>query len=334
MKAILVGLGGRAASWIEACRRKKIEISSYVEPVAAQQEKMAARYQLPKDRIFTTLADAVRKSDAQFVMDITPPAAHESIVLESLKNGLHVLEEKPISDSLAAAKRMVAAAKSAGKVYMITQNYRFGAQPRTARRLLKDGVVGAPEQVMVSFFMPWADAPGSHYVTQPYMLIKDMGVHHFDLLRYVLAQNAEKTLGHSWNPSWGWHQGHASHTAIFQMTGGVTATHHALGCSKGHRSSWNGEWHIAGPEGSVTWEENKIFVTYGHRTKNPSRQEIPLDTLPEGGQDAILTEFFAAIQEGRQPECSGEDNINSLAMTFALVKSSQERRWVDMKEIL
>lgn len=334
MKGILVGLGGRCRCWIEACRNRDIELTAYVEPVAAQQEKVIEQYDLPRDRVFNCLTDAIKNSDAQFVLDVTPPAAHEPVALEAFEAGLHLVGEKPLSDDLDGAKRMVAAAREAGVVHMITQNYRFGPLPRTTRRLVDEGVVGEPEHVLVAFFMNWADAPGSHYVTQPYMLIKDMGVHHFDLLRYCLGRDAETVLAQSWNPSWGWHEGDASHTAIFGMSGGLIATHHALGCSKGHCTTYNADWHIAGREGSLTWEADKLYVTHGHRTAEPGREEVTLDELPEGSLDAILTEFFAAIDEGRQPECSGEDNLKSLAMTFAVVKSVEEQRRVDMAELL
>jgi predicted dehydrogenase len=166
------------------------------------------------------------------------------------------------------------------------------------------------------------------------MLVKDMGVHHFDMMRYVLGREVESVLAHTWNPSWGWHKGDACHTAIFQMSGGLTATHHALGCSKGHRTGWNADWHIAGSEGSITWEGNAVFITHGHKTSNPGRTEVKLDPLPEEPLDAIMTEFLSAIKEKRQPECNSEDNLKSLAMTFAVVQSAVEKRWVKMSDLL
>ena len=335
MQGILCGLGGRARSWIDVSNRKGIALAAFVEPSEEQVEIMLQHHEIPKDQIFKSLGEAIENSDTQFVMDVTPPHIHELVAMEAFGAGLHVISEKPLSDDLEAAKQVVRAAKDAGVVHMIAQNYRFGEMPRTTRRLVDEGVIGEPEQVIISFFMNWADNPGSHYVTQPFMLIKDMGVHHFDLMRYVLNRDAVNVLAHSWNPTWGWHQGHASHTAIFEMSGGLVATHHALGCSKGHNTTYNADWHIAGPEGSITWEGSQIFVSHGHKTeKQGQRYEVEHDTLPEGGQDAIITEFFSAIEDGRQPECNCEDNLKSLAMTFAVVKSSQEKRTVEMAELL
>ena len=332
MKGILVGIGGRSRAWLETCREKNVELVGFVEPGKHNQERAVKEWGIPSDRLFEKLDHALDSVQADFLIDVTPPAVHEEIATTAFQAGLHVLGEKPLSDDLEAARRIVAAAKSTRRVHMITQNYRFGALPRTTRRLLDEGIIGPPEHVLVAFFMNWADAPGSHYVTQPFMLIKDMGVHHFDLLRYVLGREAVQVLAHSWNPSWGWHKGDACHTAIFIMSDNLITTHHALGCSKGERTTYNADWHVAGPEGSLTWERDQLFLTRGHKTTNPGREEIPLDSLPEAPLQCILTEFFSAIEEGRAPECNSQDNIRSLAMTFAVVKSIEEKRWVGLSE--
>ena len=60
--------------------------------------------------------------------------------------------------------------------------------------------------------------------------------------------------------------------------------------------------------------------------------QIPLDdyechmALPEVARidrAGSLTEFAAAIQENREPECSGRDNLSTLAFMLAAVESSE-----------
>jgi predicted dehydrogenase len=325
MRGILVGMGGRGQSWIRVCgRNPEVELVGFVEPVEAQRRGVAERLELPPDRAFASLSDALRAVRADFVLDVTPPAAHEAVALEAFAAGLHVLGEKPLSDDFAAARRIVAAAERAGRTHVVTQNYRFGPVPRTTRRLLTEGVVGAPAQVAVGFYRAWATRPGTHYTTMPYPLLTDMGIHHFDLLRYVTGQEPVRVTARSWNPGWGWHAGDASHVAFVEFSGGLVATHHACGCSVGRQSPWNGDWRIDGPEGSLTWEEDQIFITREHPPEQRRREAVPLDPLPLAGQDALLAEFVAAVREGREPECSGRDNLKSLALTFAAVQSARE----------
>lgn len=335
MKGLLVGLGGRARSWLNVCNNNaNVELVGYVELSGGRREAVTRDWNLPPDRVFPSIEAAVQNADADFVCDVTPPAAHEPVAMEAFQHGLHVIGEKPMSDTFEAALRMTAAAKESGLTHMVAQNYRFGAVPRTTRRLLDEGVIGAPKHAVVGFYKAWASRPGSHYTTMPYPLITDMGIHHFDMLRYVLNREPVSVYAQTWNPEWGWHAGDAGHTAIFQFEGGLTATHHALGSSVGKSSPWNGEWRIEGPNGSLTWEEDAVYRTAFQPAKAPGRQAIPLDKPPLQGQDALLAEFVSAISEGREPECSSQDNIKSMAMVFAGIKSSQEGREVNIAEMM
>jgi predicted dehydrogenase len=335
MKAIIVGLGGRAGSWVSTCaRHDEVEIVGYVEPMEERRAAAAEQHNASDDQLFADLADAAVAVEADFIIDVTPPAAHEAVANTAFDAGLHVLGEKPLSDEFDAAKRIVAASESAGRTHMMTQNYRFTLPPRTTRRLLAEGLIGTPEQVAIQFYMPWATRPGTHYVEFPYMLIKDMGVHHFDMIRYVLDCDPVSVHCVTWNPSWGWHKGDASHVALFEFEGGLRVNHTAFGSSVGRKTAWNGDWQIEGPEGSISWENDAIYHTRSFPADQAVREEIPPDDIPLLAQDAILAEFVSAIKEGREPECSGRDNLNSLAMTTAAVMSAEEGRKVEIAELL
>jgi len=325
LRGILVGLGGRGRYWLgNGMRHPDVRWVAGVEPVEANRERAVAAG-APADHLYPTLDEALAafQGRADFVMDVTPPATHETIAVQTFAAGLHLIGEKPMSDDFAAAKRMVEAGRGAGKRHMITQNYRFGPQPRTTRRLVAEGLVGTVGQIDVAFYMNWADSPGSHYVTQPYMFTKDMGIHHFDMLRHVLDKDAESVRCATWNPSWGWHQGDASHVAVFNF-GGAFAVHRGVGCAVGTRTTWNGEWRIEGPQGTLTWEGPDLYYTHLHRADKPRREQVfPDRPATPAGQDPLLTEFAAAIREGREPECNAADNLHSLAMVEGCVRSAE-----------
>jgi predicted dehydrogenase len=166
-----------------------------------------------------------------------------------------------------------------------------------------------------------------------YPLLKDMGIHHFDLLRYVLGAEPERVHATTWNPPWGWHAGDAAHNVTVYFSDGCIASHHACGCSVGKPSSWNGELRIDGPHGSFTWDEAGMLFA-STQPGEPAVQE-PIEPLavPLLGPDACLAEFISALQEAREPECSGRDNLQSLAIVFAAVKSAETGRVVDIEEM-
>lgn len=326
LRGILVGLGGRGRYWLNTgLRHPAVTWVAGVEPDEGNRQR-AVQAGMPADHLYPTLAEAMAGLDgaADFVMDVTPPATHEAIALETFRLGLHLIGEKPMSDDFAAARRMVAAGRHAQRHHMITQNYRFGPQPRTTRRLLAEGLLGPVGQIDVAFFMPWADKADSHYVKYPYMFTKDMGIHHFDLLRYVLDSEPESVRCVTWNPAWGWHQGDASHVAVFSFANGARAVHRGVGCAVGTKTTWNGEWRIEGPCGTLTWEGPDMYRTWLHRTERPLREQVFLDrSAVPANQDPLLSEFAAALREGREPECNAADNLHSLAMVEACVRSAE-----------
>lgn len=335
VRAIVVGMGGRGQSWVKVCQASGlVDVVGIVEPVEALRTGAMERFKIPKEAAFNSLTEAIAAVEVDVVVDVTPPAAHEAVANEAFAAGLHVLGEKPLSDDFDAAKRIVDAAESAGVIHMVAQNYRFGPLPRTTRRVIDEGVIGKPELAKVDFYQVWAHKPGSHYVTMPYPLLTDMGIHHFDLMRYVFQREPLWVSAQSWNPSWGWHAGDAGHTLVVGFEGDLIVTHHALGSTVGRRTTYNGEWQIDGPEGSLTWENDHLWVTRTHPNDLARRDELPLDQVGGDTQTAVLAEFVRAVEQGEAPECNGRDNLRSLALTFCAVQSAREHRKVEIDELL
>lgn len=165
------------------------------------------------------------------------------------------------------------------------------------------------------------------------MLINDMMVHHFDLMRYVLQADPIAVQAITWNHSWGWHQGDAAHAIVFEFPENLHATHVSCGCAVGSKTSWNGDWRIEGPDGSIDWDSAGTWHSHLHRTEHKiDRQQIEHLPVPPSEQ-AMLDEFFAAIDENCEPECSAEDNLKSLAMVFAAIQSAKEKRRVELSEL-
>lgn len=325
-RGVLAGLGNYGRAWAEVCRQHAaVELVGFVGRSEDSRRRAANEWGVPGERIYDTLERAIANRSPDFVLDITSPESHRAIALASFDAGIPLLQAKPMSDDYRSAAEIVAAGTRAGCTHMVAQVQRFDAPPRLTRRLLDGGAIGTPGQLDILFAKPWADYPGTHYVTEPWMFLLDMSCHHFDTLRYVVGADPEAVRVVSWNPAWGWHAGDASHVAVFEFPGGMMAIHRATGCSTGATTSWHGDWRIEGPEGSITWESERVFVTREHRTERPRRDEIAApEPATRTGPEAVLDEFLAALTERREPECSGTDNLGTMAMAFAAVCSARQ----------
>ncbi|MGD9854048.1 MAG: Gfo/Idh/MocA family protein [Planctomycetaceae bacterium] len=86
--------------------------------------------------------DLLADSSVDLVDICLPTDRHESLVLEALAAGKHVLVEKPIAIELDAADRMVAAAEKAGRLLMVAQVLPFFPEFRWVRKCVAGGEYG------------------------------------------------------------------------------------------------------------------------------------------------------------------------------------------------
>ena len=313
MKVIQVGIGGMGQAWLRAVQQSdEVTFAGFVEINDEVAEQVAASFGLDRTLIFKSLPEALDAVQADGVIDVTPPRFHREISLTALEAGIPVLSEKPLADTLEAARDIVRKADETGVLHMVAQNYRYSVPAQTLKQELASGVFGAVGSVTVEFFK------GPHFggfrEEMPYPLVIDMAIHHFDMLRFLLGRDPVAVYGHSWNPSWSWFQGDASAAAVFQFEDGVTASYNGSWCSQGQETPWNGHWRFECENGVVTLRNDVVRVA---GLDNP----VPPVEMVHTAQSYLLHEFYQAVSSGTPPATTCQDNIHSLAMVFALVQS-------------
>ncbi len=87
--------------------------------------------------------DLLKDASIDLVDICLPTDQHESVVLEALAAGKHVLVEKPIAIDLASAQRMVAAAKQANRMLLVAHVLPFFPEFRWVRETVASGQYGA-----------------------------------------------------------------------------------------------------------------------------------------------------------------------------------------------
>ncbi len=96
-------------------------LAGVADPDVEVRERITRDFDVPVyDR-----ADALLSERMDAVSVVTPTSVHLSLVEEALAAGAHVLVEKPMAATVAEAQRMVAAARTAGKVLQVGHVERF-----------------------------------------------------------------------------------------------------------------------------------------------------------------------------------------------------------------
>jgi len=117
---------------------------------------------------------------------------HKDDMLLALQHGKAVLCEKPLAMNAAEAAEMNAAAKAAGVLFGVAQNFRFNRSLEWMREQIAAGKIGQPQLAHAQYSYPAKTAPRK-WITDPTLAcggpIADVGVHCIDALRFVLGQD-------------------------------------------------------------------------------------------------------------------------------------------------
>lgn len=337
LRAILVGCGGISRVWLDAIRDiPDLKVVGLVDLNEESAREKAKAYDLLDVLVSTDLSATLERTRPDLVFDCTVPEAHVSVTLAALERGCHVLGEKPMADTLENARKMIAAARKAGKLYAVTQNYRYHPEVRRLKRFLESGEIGPITTVHSDFYI------GAHFGgfrdRMKHVLLLDMAIHTFDAARLITGADPVSVYCQEWNPAGSWYDHGASAVAIFEMSDGIVYTYRGSWCAEGLNTTWASEWRVIGQRGSVIWNGGDSFrvevVTQrgGFLSQTQEVDVPPYDgQSPVGGHAGLIREFAHAVRTGTAPETICTDNIKSLAMVLGAVESAERGERVEIE---
>lgn len=334
MRLIQVGVGGYGRWWLDtvAALAGEAEYAALVDTDPAALAAARVRTGLGADRCFASLDDALERVSADALLCVVPPAHHEAVVTRALDADLHVLTEKPIADTMAASRRIVAHASRSKGTLMVSQKGRFHPWVRRFREALLTGEVGALSHLTLHYRAPlfrWGASGFRHEMADP--LLVEMSIHHFDLLRALIGRDPVDVVGSSWNTPGSGFAGDTAASLRFTFEGGLPVLYEGYCRSSGDLTSWYGDIRAEGETGALTFIHPSLYLA--RRGADQQHVVAPRSDLARAGdlqegQTHALREFISAVNDSRVPESSGEENLVSVAMLFAAVDSchSGERR--------
>jgi predicted dehydrogenase len=337
MKLIHVGVGNWGLDWEKHAlpHVPEVERVAVVEPAEPVLERAREVLRLPETACFQSLDDALAATDAELVLITAPMEAHVPLAIQAMEAGRHVLVEKPFAPSVAEARRAVEIAERTGRTLMVSQNYRFYPAPRTAARLVTSGELGAAGNVSVAF-RRWANdaaaASAHRHYTYQHPLLFDMAIHHYDLMRMVLGQEAVEVWAKDTSPSWSRFTEEAAATLVVTFANGQTVTYSGSWVSPGEPTNWGGEWRMEFAEGELSWtsragyEAGESGERVCFRRLDGTVTDVPMESVPRLGRSMGLRQLAEHIEAGTTPESSGRANLGTVAIMEAAARSMETGR--------
>lgn len=276
----------------------------------------------------------------------SPVQFHEEACLAALARGLHVLVEKPLSNSAASGRRIVDAARAADRVLAVGFNLRYFPSFRFLRETIAAGTIGEVVHVrllaghdgLANFRAEWQyRAPESGGGAT-----MDIGIHLSDLARHVLGDITDVFGGVS-ERTWQVSGSEDDAIAVFRSPDGITASYHATWIEwQGYRVGMEVYGTLGMVQASYGPMRN-LLVTH-ERPGGPRRRqrrwypEVMFrekfrgwETTTELAFAEELADFVARIGGAPGgPLADGHDGLRALEVSEAIRESSATREAVHL----
>ncbi|MFB3816863.1 MAG: Gfo/Idh/MocA family protein [Candidatus Methylomirabilales bacterium] len=333
LKVMVWGAGFFTRKWLEAIRaREDCEVVGIASRSRERASELLGELGLGGTTVHEGWEQAAERGKAEAVLITLPQALHPEATVRALKGGWHVLVEKPLALDLKAARTVHSATRRhAGQVVMVNQNFRWRPHVQALRHGIRAGLIGRVGHVMMECRQQlrrktvdgWRER-----MAEPFLL--DYAIHHFDMMRYLLADEPRAVLGKSFRPSWSWFEGNPSAAAVVEMQGGAVIDYGGTMASLGLETPQEGIVTVIGEKGTLCLDGNShVQLVAGGETRT-----LPPEPIAGGELGHALGEFLSAIRERRQPETHVAEHIRSLALTLAVVESSKTGKAVEVGRLV
>jgi glucose-fructose oxidoreductase len=133
---------------LRKCREHPgVEIAGICDGDPARMQAVIASLQIPPGRVFTDPNRCLEATEPDFVILCPATALHADYVEMVAPYRVHMLVEKPFAATLGEADRMIAAARRAKRLLAVNWPLRWYPSHVTAHRLLREGRIGALQEV-------------------------------------------------------------------------------------------------------------------------------------------------------------------------------------------
>jgi len=130
-------------------RLKSVELAAICDTDLPKARALASRFGIPD--VFDDIEDLLGHERVDALLIATPNHLHESHILAALAAGCHVLVEKPLALTAAAAQRIAKAAEKRDRVVLPGMTHRYRPDAQAVRSFIQNGELGEIDSMRSSW---------------------------------------------------------------------------------------------------------------------------------------------------------------------------------------
>jgi len=330
----LIGAGrmGKVYANTLAFSIAEADLSAVVDPNEQNACETAARYGIKS--CFSDYRRLLEQKDIEAVVIASSTYTHVEIVKAAAAAGKQIFCEKPLAMTLQGCDEAIDAAKQAGVRLMVGFMRRFDPPYRMAKQKIDEGVIGEPVMFKGVGRDPKRTSLEFARRENSGGLILDMGIHDFDLARWLMGSEVERVY------SEGGCLVYPELEEVGDIDNAVVNLKFANGAVGNIDVSRNAVYgydirtEVLGSQGGLLISRDRytdmLVMT---------RDGVTHDTVPyfmERFADAYaaeIREFIACLTEDREPSVTGQDARLATAIGMAATRSFDEGRPVLISEV-
>ncbi len=339
----IVGCGKISSIYFKAGTTfEAIDIVACADLDVARAKASAEEYHVPHG---VSVEDLLARPEIEIVINLTVPVAHAEVALKALRAGKSVYNEKPLAVTREEAREMMRTAQKANLRVGGAPDTFLGASLQSCRKLLDDGVIGAP--VAASAFMlsrgmeSWHPNPEFFYQRGGGPLF-DMGPYYLTALTSMLGpvrrvtgsartSFPERTITSEARAGQKFKVETPTHlAAVLDFVNGPVAT---LVTSFDVSAARFRDIEIYGSEGTLVIPDPNSFNGEILLRRHGEKEWVPqplTHIYSENSRGIGVAEMAGAMHAGRPHRASAEMAYHVLDIMHAVHESSAENRHIEI----
>jgi predicted dehydrogenase len=310
-----------------------------LNPTRARQ--VAADFHIP--HTFSTLNDLVNCPDIEIVDIAVPSNQLRPIVEAVVHRRKHVLCQKPLGHTYEEALGIYDVCRTENIKAAVNQQMRWAPGIQASHDIMQRGWLGNPTQmtIQVNVRTPWDHWPWMTAIKGMEFLYHS--IHYMDAIRYLVGEpdyifaDAAKFPGQPWPAE--------TRTAIvMRFAGELRGLIHDNHNNFAPDNDWYATFRFEGTQGIIKGTNGALydypvgrgdtlsFLTTKIRQDTWITPELKGRWFPHAFMGS-MGELMRSIEEDREPVNSVRDNLKTLKMVFAAMRSVDETRPVWLSEI-
>jgi UDP-N-acetylglucosamine 3-dehydrogenase len=278
-------------------------------------------------RTYTDYREMLDTEKPDLVSVVVPTMLHKEVAMEAIKRNVHVLLEKPIAETVADGKIIIAAAKEHKVKLMIGHIERFNPAIIELKERIARGELGKVFKIDVNRVGPFPAR------IRDVGVVLDLAVHDLDIIRYLTGSEVQRLYAETEK------QIHTSHEDLLSGL---------LRFKDGTICSLNINWltptkirklYITGEKGMYVADylkQDLFFYENGESRNNINYTEL-LRGVTEGTmvrfairkKEPLVAEiehFIDCVRSGKEPLNTGDDGLEALRLAQLLSESAKTGR--------